>query len=215
MERPLIQLNYGSTGGEGEMPHKDAEQRRQYHREYTKKHPCDLEKSRESTRKSAAKKIAELRLKEASMAPVLCECGCGKPVSLCTTTSKKRGMVFGEPNRFIRGHIFNVPQVAEKAAATHRMKGPLNPRWKANEVKPNAGRVRAQKIFNATVCSLCGKEKRLLRHHIDGNTLNNSDGNVIMICYSCHGLEHREVISIAVKKSYANRHPRMGHKVLP
>jgi hypothetical protein len=33
-----------------------------------------------------------------------CECGCGEPVPLSDTTSKRRGIVKGQPCRFIRGH---------------------------------------------------------------------------------------------------------------
>jgi HNH endonuclease len=34
----------------------------------------------------------------------LCECGCGKPAPIATTTSKRKGHVKGQPTRFLKGH---------------------------------------------------------------------------------------------------------------
>ena len=34
----------------------------------------------------------------------LCECGCGQPAPIATTTNKRRGIVKGQPRRFVHGH---------------------------------------------------------------------------------------------------------------
>lgn len=34
----------------------------------------------------------------------LCECGCGQPAPIATTTNKRRGVIKGQPRRFIHGH---------------------------------------------------------------------------------------------------------------
>jgi hypothetical protein len=36
--------------------------------------------------------------------PKLCECGCGQPARIATSTVRARGWVKGEPRRFLRGH---------------------------------------------------------------------------------------------------------------
>src|SRR5258708_6611657 len=37
----------------------------------------------------------------------MCECGCGKPAPIASITSRKWGVIKGQPQRFIHGH--NVP----------------------------------------------------------------------------------------------------------
>jgi len=41
--------------------------------------------------------------------PKLCECGCGHPAPIAKETSKKRGAVKGQPQRFIHGHGLRRP----------------------------------------------------------------------------------------------------------
>lgn len=58
-------------------------------------------------------------------------------------------------------------------------------------LKPESGRKRAQTLYKATQCSECGGSSgRLDRHHRDGNTLNNSPGNIQVLCASCHTKLH-------------------------
>jgi hypothetical protein len=37
-------------------------------------------------------------------APKLCECGCGQPAPIARRTDPRRGLIVGEPSRYIRGH---------------------------------------------------------------------------------------------------------------
>lgn len=39
-------------------------------------------------------------------------------------------------------------------------------------------------------CQKCGSAENLVVHHIDGNDRNNSLGNLITLCHSCHGGLH-------------------------
>ena len=172
------------------MPYKDLERKKQYHKKYSQKHPYDPEKGRESSRRSQDKKRRRIREKEASLPAILCECGCGEKVKICTTDSKKRGMVSGEPNRFIVGHIFKHPLIRQKLDIIHRQTGPLNPKWKKDNDNLQTSRRRVQKIFKSDTCELCGVKRRILRHHADGNPLNNDIQNIVMMCYSCHQLVH-------------------------
>ena len=58
--------------------------------------------------------------------------------------------------------------------------------WKGSAVSVKGGRTRAYRIYkNISPCVLCGSF-RSERHHIDGDTANNSPDNVIFICRKCH-----------------------------
>lgn len=58
--------------------------------------------------------------------------------------------------------------------------------WKGNAVSVKGGRTRAYRMYkDIPPCVLCGSY-RSERHHIDGNTANNSSENVIFVCRKCH-----------------------------
>ncbi len=48
------------------------------------------------------------------------------------------------------------------------------------------GRKRAQRQFTPTACENCAIRKDLVRHHRDGDTLNNMKANISFLCRSCH-----------------------------
>jgi hypothetical protein len=55
------------------------------------------------------------------------------------------------------------------------------------------GRKRAQRKFAAERCEFCGStEKRLSRHHKDGNSQNNDPNNIAILCLGCHSSLHWE-----------------------
>ena len=39
-------------------------------------------------------------------------------------------------------------------------------------------------------CPICGKKKKLIVHHIDGNDRNNKPNNLTSMCVSCHAKLH-------------------------
>ena len=60
------------------------------------------------------------------------------------------------------------------------------PAWKGDNVKNvDAGRKRARKLFDLSLCNKCGKSG-IDRHHKDGNPLNNTPENVEILCRRCH-----------------------------
>ncbi len=59
------------------------------------------------------------------MAVKLCECGCGQPVGFAQSSNKHRGMIKGQPNRFIFGHS---------------SKGANNPHWNGGRYQDVDGR---------------------------------------------------------------------------
>lgn len=49
--------------------------------------------------------------------PKLCECGCGKPTPISKYTDNRTGAKRGQPTRFIRGHVANLPDSPVRRAA--------------------------------------------------------------------------------------------------
>jgi hypothetical protein len=66
----------------------------------------------------------------------LCECGCGNPAPISTSTEKRHGYVKGQPRRFIVGHnafikknslkhgMWNTPEYAAYLNARYRCRNP-------------------------------------------------------------------------------------------
>jgi len=62
-----------------------------------------------------------------------------------------------------------------------------NGMWRGNLAKSkSAGRSRAQNKYVLSVCVLCNKKSGTDRHHIDNNTLNNKEENIMILCRGCH-----------------------------
>lgn len=63
--------------------------------------------------------------------------------------------------------------------------------YKNNNVQPNTGRRRARILYKVPdVCDRCGETpsgtRKIERHHIDGNPLNNERENIAFLCLRCH-----------------------------
>lgn len=63
------------------------------------------------------------------------------------------------------------------------------------------------------VCEKCGSTKSIDVHHIDGDRNNNTPGNLMVLCRSCHMKEHRMVKTCKIcgkpangGLGYCNRH---------
>lgn len=75
---------------------------------------------------------------------------------------------------------------------SERMLGENNPNYIKNYKYRNF--VTLKKLCNSgkiNICKDCGKEKKLLVHHIDENYENDSLENLTTICYSCHNKIHK------------------------
>lgn len=53
----------------------------------------------------------------------------------------------------------------------------------------HTGHSRAQRLFPMTDCEKCGGPGKV-RHHKDGNQLNNDPTNIARLCHRCHMDEH-------------------------
>ena len=61
-----------------------------------------------------------------------------------------------------------------------------------SEREDNRGRQRAQRMYPAEQCVEClatSDDHPIDRHHVDGDTLNNSPENVRILCRRCHMVE--------------------------
>jgi len=95
------------------------------------------------------------------------------------------------PNRRPGRGIKGMHTEEGKKKISERMSGERNHWWKGNEASEQAGRLRAQKAFDLpNECETCGSSNRLVRHHVDGNTHNNSQGNIMFLCECCHHQWH-------------------------
>jgi hypothetical protein len=76
--------------------------------------------------------------------------------------------------------------------------------WKAGEVSPKLGRKRALHAYpESQPCEKCGN-KKTDRHHIDGDTSNNSKGNIAWLCRRCHMKEDGRLVAFT-KLAIANQ----------
>ena len=81
--------------------------------------------------------------------------------------------------------------------------------FRGNVALKNTGNRRAQTLLKKIKpCNECGliKEKfQMIRHHKNGNTLDNRKSNLVFLCRSCHIKEHREILLEAKLKKYGNK----------
>lgn len=66
--------------------------------------------------------------------------------------------------------------------------GPLHHRWKGADATKGTQRERVQTRVPLHRCERCGA-RAIDRHHVDGDTGNNSLGNVVCLCRRCHMIE--------------------------
>lgn len=66
-------------------------------------------------------------------------------------------------------------------------RGTFNPQWKGNKASVVSGRARARHRYPSVKCESCNQgNRRLDRHHKDGNALNNEPSNIAILCRRCH-----------------------------
>ena len=102
-----------------------------------------------------------------------------------------------QPGHGVKG-MFS-PEAKQKLSAMHM--GALNPGWKGNAASAQAGRLRAQREFTLPeLCETCGSTDRIVRHHCDGDTHNNSRSNILFLCENCHHQWHTGQAVLSVFK---------------
>lgn len=78
---------------------------------------------------------------------------------------------------------------SEEHIQKRKMFGAANPNWKGDDISEKSGRSRALRAFPSIgPCVSCGC-KPAERHHADGNTANNAQENIKVLCRRCHMAE--------------------------
>jgi thymidylate synthase ThyX len=76
-----------------------------------------------------------------------------------------------------------------KRLLSEAKQGEKNPMWKGDGISPQAGRLRALRLFPTEPCEACGVAEGH-RHHKDRDTFNNVRSNIEFLCASCHTSRH-------------------------
>lgn len=84
--------------------------------------------------------------------------------------------------------------------------GPDHHAWKGDDIAVKSGRTRALRMYPDAppVCERCGEAKRLERHHVDGNTANNSKSNIRFLCRLCHMTEDARLANLIKERRRAS-----------
>lgn len=90
------------------------------------------------------------------------------------TKNKIREARLGEKNPLFGKHLLEETKVKLRNA----MQGEKNPAWKGDKATQISGRCRANRMFPCP--------KGMQRHHIDGNPLNNSQENIMIVTPKQH-----------------------------
>lgn len=138
----------------------------------------------------------------------LCECGCGQPAPIATQTHPEKGMVRGQPCRFIKNH---------------RLNGPRSPFWKGGR-RPGPGgyvmvyqpnhprRNRAKYVLEHILIA----EKALGRflpvdaevHHVNEIRNDNANANLVI----CQDRAYHKTLHVRMRILAAGGDPRT-HKI--
>jgi len=79
---------------------------------------------------------------------------------------------------------------AGEAQISKRMRGSGNHRWKGDEASAQAGRMRAYRLHPELGTCDCCERPATSRHHVNGDTLDNSATNILPLCDGCHAGHH-------------------------
>lgn len=118
----------------------------------------------------------------------LCECGCGMPTKIMKQSDTKRGYVRGQHHRFVPGHNAR----RERGAGYRQRFAPTHPNAKGDGL-----------VYEHVLIAERALGSFLPRgaevHHVDGNSLNNSTGNLV-ICQdkAYHKLLHYRARLVAL-----------------
>jgi hypothetical protein len=102
----------------------------------------------------------------------LCQCGCGEPAPLAKANHARRGVVKGQPQRFIKGH-------------NHRGAG--HHAWKGDEGSYHTIHAYIRSHFPKTgVCEECGKRAPTEYALIHGREYSRAREDYWELCKLCH-----------------------------
>lgn len=142
----------------------------------------------------------------------LCECGCGQLAPIAAQTVTKKGVVKGQPLRFVSGHSNRglkrsaATRARMSAAQKGKKLGSENQRWKGGKrtrrgrleirvgnthpMAPSSGYVPEYRLIMAAVLGR-DLETREQVHHIDLDETNNATENLCVLTRPQHMRVHR------------------------
>lgn len=91
---------------------------------------------------------------------------------------------YEEPLYWFNKRKYCSVECANSAIAEKRLDSPVT--------SAKQGRSRARKMVPDAPCTICGKIGYTEVHHKDQNPMNNSSGNLVRLCRSCHAKQHRQ-----------------------
>ena len=81
--------------------------------------------------------------------------------------------------------------------------GEKNSKWSGDNASIPAGNGRARRWYKKIGnCEICGVSKTE-RHHIDGNSVNNSPENVMILCRKCHQLKDGRYLKFKLSRNHS------------
>lgn len=122
----------------------------------------------------------------------LCMCGCGQAAPIATGTDARRGNVKGQPQRYILGH---------RGRITPRLVSP----YRAINI---GGRIKREHVVIAERALGHDLPKGAVVHHVDGNTNNNANNNLLI----CQDQAYHALIHARARVLAAGGHPDV-HKI--
>lgn len=120
----------------------------------------------------------------------LCMCGCGRSTPIALTS--QRGLVPGQPTRWLKGHHDNAPfagrkhsdETKAKVAAAKR--GNLNPNWKGDDCAPDGLHTWLIRNYpKRGICEDCGVCRKTDYANVSGS-YTRARGDYRELCRPCH-----------------------------
>lgn len=124
----------------------------------------------------------------------LCQCGCGGETSLARITNTARGYVKGQPYRYIAGHNWR----RDPKPGPDVYKQRYTPTWKRKVRHEHA--IIAERVLGRPLP--VGAEV----HHVDGNTLNNANTNLVI----CQDKAYHKLLHWRERIIKAGGNPNVG-----
>ncbi|MEI7636165.1 MAG: HNH endonuclease [Syntrophus sp. (in: bacteria)] len=116
----------------------------------------------------------------------LCKCGCGKETRIAERNRLNRGQIKGCPLTYIHGHnkTFPTPKVGPENGNWKGGRRVLNGYQAAYSLKHRRAHAKSNYVYEHILIAehALGKElpKNAVIHHVDHNTLNNKNSNLVI-----------------------------------
>ena len=122
-----------------------------------------------------------------------CVCGCGQPAPIAKMTIRRRGHVAGQPLRFVRGHN---KRLRKRRSGYRSVMRQEHPRAGADSYIDEHILIAERALGHHLPA---GAEV----HHVDGNTLNNANANIVI----CQDLAYHKLLHVRARVVLAGGDP--------